>query len=244
MKKAIRIIFPIFLALCILFCTLWYLFVYDRAFTRDMLLNLARYSESQGSHKIATWFYNRAYSQSADNDAVAIELAEQYKSSGNYTKAEYTLSNAIADDGGIELYIALCKTYVEQDKLLDAVNMLDSVTNAAVKAELEKLRPSAPTATPTPGFYNQYLSVTLEAGGGTLYASTDGTYPSVDDEPYGEPISLGDGETAIYALAVADNGLVSPLSIFGYTVGGVITKVDFADSAMETAIRQLLNVSA
>ena len=32
--------------------------------------------------------------------AGAIELAEQYKSSGNFTKAEFTLSNAIADGGG------------------------------------------------------------------------------------------------------------------------------------------------
>lgn len=243
MKKAVRIIFPIFLALCILFCTLWYLFIYDRAFTRDVLLSFARYSESQGNHKLATWFYNSAYSQSADNDAVAIELAEQYKSSGNYTKAEYTLSNAIADDGGIDLYIALCKTYVEQDKLLDAVNMLDNITNVAVKEELEKLRPDAPTATPAPGFYSQYLSVTLEASGGTLYASSKGRYPSITDTPYSEPIPLSDGETTIYALTVAENGLVSPLSIFGYTVGGVITKVDFADAAMETAIRELLGVN-
>ncbi len=243
MKKAIRVILPIFLALCIILCTCWYLFVYDRAFTRDVLLSIARYNDDKGNHTVATWFYNRAYAQAGDNDAVAIELAEQYKSSGNYTKAEYTLSNAIADDGGIDLYIALCKTYVEQDKLLDAINMLDNITNTTVKAELDKLRPDAPATTPTPGFYSQYLSVTLEADGGTLYASTKGIYPSIAEAPYSEPIPLGDGETTIYALTVAENGLVSPLSIFGYTVGGVITKVDFADEAMEVEIRKLLGVS-
>ncbi len=243
MKKAIRIIFPIFLGLCVLFCTFWYLFVYDRAFTRDMLLHFARYSEDQGNHKVATWFYNRAYSQSKDNDAVAIELAEQYKSIGNYTKAEFTLSNAIADDGNIDLYIALCKTYVEQDKLLDAVTMLDNITNPTIKAELDSLRPKAPNATPAPGFYSQYLSVTLEADGGTMYASSNGVYPSVEEEPYSNPIPLSDGENTIYALTIAENGLVSPLSIFGYTVGGVITKVEFADKAIETEVRKVLNVS-
>ena len=215
MKKAVRIIFPVLLALCILFCTFWYLFVYDRAFTRDMLLHFARYSENQGNHKVATWFYNHAYAQSADNDAVAIELAEQYKAIGNFTKAEFTLSNAIADDGSIDLYIALCKTYVEQDKLLDAVTMLDNITNAAIKAELDALRPSAPTATPTPGFYSQYLSVTLESNGGTMFVSSKGTYPSTVDAPYADPIPLVDGENTIYALTVADNGLVSlfPFSV-------------------------------
>ena len=115
MKKGIRILIPILLSLVIIFCTIWYLFVYDRAFTRDMLLSFARYSETQGKHEIATYFYNAAYSQSGNSDSVAIELAQQYKSGGNYTKAEYTLSNAIADGGGVDVYIALCKTYVEQD---------------------------------------------------------------------------------------------------------------------------------
>ena len=244
MKKILKVAIPIVLALAIILCSVWYLFIYDREFTRDMLLNCARLSEEQGNHKLATWFYTTAYAHADDDDSVAIELAEQYKASGNYTKAEYTLSNAIADGGGIDLYIALCKTYVQQDKLLDAVNMLNSITNPEVKEQLDAMRPTAPTASPDPGFYSQYISVTIEAEGGTLYATNDGTYPSIFDTPYADPITLGDGENTIYAVAVADNGLVSPLSIFGYTVGGVIELVKFADSAMEAAIRNALNVSA
>lgn len=243
MKKILKIVIPIVLALAIILCSAWYLFIYDREFTRDMLLSCARFSEEQGNHKLATWFYNTAYAHAGDDDSVAIELAEQYKASGNFTKAEYTLSNAIADGGGIELYIALSKTYVEQDKLLDAVNMLNSITNPEIKKQLDDLRPKAPTSVPEPGFYSQYLSVTIAAEGGTLYATNDGTYPSVSDAPYSEPIALKDGENTIYALTVADNGLVSPVSIFGYTVGGVIELVQFADNAMEAEIRTLLKVS-
>ena len=242
MKKAVRFVLPIILALCIIVCTIWYLFVYDRAFTRDMLLNFARYSESQGNHKLATWFYNSAYLQARDDDAVAIELAEQYKSVGNYTKAEYTLYNAIKDGGGADLYIALCKTYVEQDKLLDAVAMLNGITNEEVKETLEAMRPDAPAATPEPGFYNQYISVSLEASEGTLYASNS-EYPSIKNPAYAEPIALTDGENTIYAVCVAENGLVSPVSIFGYTVGGVITKMEFTDKVMEAEIRKQLNVA-
>lgn len=242
MKKTIRILIPIVLALAIIFCMAWYLFVYDRAFTRDMLLTCARFNENHGNHSLATWFYNRAYSQAGDNDAVAIELAQQYKASGNYTKAEFTLSNAIADGGGIDLYIALCKTYVEQDKLLDAVNMLNNVTSAEIKAELDAMRPTAPTAMPAPGFYSQYISVTLQAENDTIYATNNGEYPSIQAEPYGEAIPLADGENTIYAIAVDENGLVSPVSIFGYTIGGVIEKMEFADTAVEKEIRTLLNV--
>jgi len=118
MKKFLKILLPIGLAVLVIASLIWYLFVYDRDFTRDTLLTIARYSESQGDHATATWFYNIAYAQSGNDDSVAIELAQQYKNSGNYTKAEYTLANAIKDGGGIELYIALCKTYVEQDNFL------------------------------------------------------------------------------------------------------------------------------
>lgn len=243
MKKFLKVTMPIVLAILVIASLIWYLFVYDRDFTRDSLLTLARYSETQGNHTLATWFYNIAYTQSGNDDAVAIELAQQYKASGNYTKAEYTLSNAIKDGGGIDLYIALCKTYVEQDKLLDAVNMLDSVTRPDIAQQLQTLRPSAPIALPAPGFYNQYISVTIAAPHGKIYASTKGQYPSVNDAQYSEPLALTDGENKVYTVAIADNGLVSPLAVHGYTIGGVVKELNFADSAIEASIRQHLNVS-
>lgn len=242
MKKTLRILLPIILALAIVLCMAWYLFIYDRTFTRDVLLTFARYSESQGSHNVAAWFYNQAYSQAGDNDAVAIELAEQYKASGNFTKAEYTLSKAIADGGAVELYIALCKTYVEQDKLLDAVNMLDNITNPQVKDQIAAIRPAAPVSLPAPGFYSQYISVSLESDS-TIYYNANGIYPSTAKSPYENPIALSDGENTIYAVSISENGLVSPLSIFGYTIGGVVEKVEITDAAMNAAIRKALNAS-
>lgn len=243
MKKALRSLVPILLAIAVVCCALWYLFVYDRDFTRDMLLQQARYFEREGKHSIATWFYDQAYAHSSQEDAVAIELAEQYKAAGNYTKAEYTLSNAIADGATTNLYVALCKTYVEQDKLLDAVNMLDNIPDPVIKAELDAMRPASPAVSPDPGFYSQYICVSVSSASGTLYVSTNGEYPSTEDVPYSEPVALGDGETTIYAIAVADNGLVSPLSIYGYTIGGVVEQVSFDDPAMEAEIRSILAVS-
>ncbi len=243
MKKALRIITPILLVIAIIACTCWYLFVYDREFTRDMLLSCARYSESQGNHTLATWFYGKAYAQSGNSDSVAIELAQQYKSGGNYTKAEYTLSNAIADGGGIDLYIALSNLYLEQDKLLDAVNMLNNVTNKQIKQELDKLRPATPTAIPEPGYYSQYISVTVQADSGTLYVNPNGEYPTLDSDPYSDPIALVDGENNIYALTVSEEGLVSELAIYGYTVGGVVQLMEFQDTSVEALVRELLLVS-
>ena len=248
MKKSIRIILPIVLALAIIICTGWYLFIYDRAFTRDVLLHAARYFESNGNHTVSAWFYNHAYMQAGDSDAVAIELAEQYKQSGNYTKAEYTLSHAISDGGGVDVYIALSKTYVEQDKLLDAVEMLNNVTNMDVKKKLDTMRPAMPTSTPDPlstgAYYTQYITVTISSDSGKLYVSQDGEFPSVKEDAYKDGITLKDGKNVIYAVTVLDNGLVSRAAVFGFTVGGVIEQVQFVDTTMEAAFRELLELDA
>lgn len=241
MKKTMKFLIPILLVILILASLVWYFFVYDRTFTRDLLLGQARYHSTHGNPSLASWFYDAAYEYSGQDENVAIELANQFKAEGNYTKAEYTLSNAIADGGTVELYVALCKTYVEQDKLLDAVNMLDNVGNASIKQELDAMRPEAPSSDPAPGFYSQYIPVTLYNKDGTLYYTTDGEYPSTADAPYTEPFTLPAGETTIYSLSVAENGLVSPMTVMGFTVGGVIEEVYFDDPAIEQAVRVLLN---
>ena len=244
MKKILRFLVPLVLVIAIIASIGWYLFVYDRDFTRDFLLGQARYHDDHGNSRMSAWFYNMAYEYSGRDENVAIELANQYKADGNYTKAEVTLYKAINAGGTVELYTALCKTYVEQDKLLDAVNMLSNISNPEIKAQLDALRPSAPVGDYEPGFYSQYISVNLTSSVGTLYCTTNGEYPSTLSAPYSSPITLASGETTIYAIAVADNGLVSPLTILGYTVGGVVEPATFADPAMEKAVREALGVES
>ena len=238
MKKFIRVLVPLLLAVLIIASIGWYLFTYDRGFTRDFLLTQARYNDLHGNSRLSSWFYDLAYNFSNHDENVAIELANLYKADGNYTKAEYTLTNAINSDPSAELFTALCKTYVEQDKLLDAVSLLDKITNPEIKAEIEAQRPDAPISNYAPGYYSQYIDVTLYAAG-KLYYTTDGEYPSVQNPVYESPITLPAGETTVYAIAVDDNGLVSPLTVLGYTVTGVIEEVKFADPAMEAALRQV-----
>ena len=247
MKKAFRIIIPLALTIAILFCAGWYLLVYDRAFTRDILLNTARKLEDSGNLTASAWFYKYAYRQAGDNDAVAIELSNQYKATGNYTKAEYTLTTAIADGGGIDLYIALSKLYVEQDKLLDAVRMISNISNSEIKSQLEQMRPAAPTCTPDPvqdgSHYTQYISIEIHAQAKAMYVNANSIFPSVQTDLYNkQSITLHDGENTIYAIAVGENGLVSPVSIFAFTVGGVVKQVEFVDPVIETTFREILNI--
>lgn len=243
MKKAIKILVPLLLVVFICACIGWYLFVYDRAFTRDTLLSQARYQDTNGNSRLSSWFYNIAYSFSGKDENVAIELANQYKADGNYTKAEYTLTSALNADATAELYTALCRTYVEQNKLLDAMNMLDNIGDPALKAELDAKRPSAPQADKESGYYSQYIEVQLSSTGTILY-TTDGEFPSTKGPLYSSPIQLSAGESTIYAIAVGNDGLVSPTTVLGYTITGVIEEVFFSDEALATAIRAAIHADA
>ncbi len=241
MKRLLKWIIPLLLVVLIITSAFWYMLVYDRSTVQDFLNAQARNSAKDGHFDTATWFYNLSYKLSDKNQNVAIELAEIYKSAGNYTKAESTLTTAIANGGSSDLYIALCKTFIEQDKLLDAVTMLENITDTAVKAELDAQRPAAPTVDQAPGFYSEYITLNFTSEGGDLYITTDGEYPSTASQPSNGTITLDGGETKIYALCVAENGLVSPISIFNYTIGGVVENVTLADPAMDALVRSQLS---
>lgn len=243
MKNIMKRIVPVLLAIAVLACAVWYIFVYDRDFARDLLLTQARYLDSDGQSDLAAWFYDQAYAFADNDEDVAIELANQYKASGNYTKAEYTLSRAIANGPSVKLYTALCKVYVEQDKLMDAVSMLDKVSDPDIKAELEALRPALPAVSMAPAYYTQYITLDITAENGNLYVSLDGEYPSVNEDGYAAAIDLPQGETTVYALVIGENGLVSSLGIYGYTIGGVIEPVVFADPVIEAQVREDLGIS-
>lgn len=244
MKRSLKRILPILLVLAILISIGWYLLVYDRSFTMDLMLDSARFFDARGQYTVASWFYDLAYRYSHNDAKVAITLADQFKKEGNYTQAERTLSNAIADGGSVELYVALCKTYVEQDKLLDAVMMLDQVFDPAIKAQLNAMRPATPVPSVEQGNYSQYLDVQLNCDNGTVYAATGNRYPTTKTAPHTEPIKLASGENIITALAVGENGLVSQPVTLKYVVSGVIEDIALADPVIDQAVRQLLNKQA
>lgn len=244
MKKATKFLVPLLLGLVILGSIFWYLFIYDRAFTRDMLLGQARFQDMHGNSRLSSWFYDIAYDFSGHDDNVAIELANQYKGDGNFTKAEFTLTHTLASKPTVEAYTALCKTYVEQDKLMDAVQLLENVSDPTIKAQLDALRPKAPEADQKPGFYSHYLDIRLVSDGKTICYTTDGSFPSVRNNLFTETITLPDGETTLQAIAVNDLGLVSTISQISYTITGVIKEVTFTDPVMEEAIRAAISADA
>lgn len=240
MKRALKRLLILLVVLGLLGGAAWYFLSYNPELTAGFLAGRGASALAHGNYDSAVNWYTLAHRLTGEDEEIALGLAEAYRGAGNYTKAEYVLANAIADGGSAQVYLALCKTYIEQDKLLDAVTMLDQIADPEIRAQLDAQRPAAPTASLESGFYNAYMDVTLSAPAGTLYVSVGEEYPSTA-QSYSGPISLDLGETTVRAVAVADNGLVSPLSVFGYTISGVVEDVQLTDSALDAYVRQLLS---
>lgn len=245
MKIILKILLPIILILSLLIGLAWFFLEYRPDLTASAMVSAADHAVQEEKYSWAVRFYTVAQWLLPEDPSLPISLADAYKKSGNYTKAEYTLVRAIAESPeNIHLYLALERTYVEQDKLLDAVQMMDHTANEEIREQLRLMRPAAPTVTPEGGYYTEQIEIIPDAGGTPVYLTVDGTYPSLEKDLYTEPITLEPGVSTIVALTVSEDKLVSPVTTVGYTVSGLVEEITIADSGLDTAIRTALGKTA
>ena len=243
MKKILKVLVPILLVVALLVGGYWFFFRYRPDLTTGLLRELAKSSLTQGRTSTAIRFYGWAHDLAPGDASLSLELAEAYRQSGNYTKTEYVLVHGIYEaPEDPRLYAALSQVYVEQDKLLDAQQMLDAISNPEAKAALDRLRPQAPTASPEGAYYSEYITVALSlSGDGACYYTVDGTYPTLAEDSYTEPFTLVGGDTTVCAVAVSPDGLVSPVLYEDYNIAGVVEDVTFHDEALKTTVQDLLH---
>lgn len=245
MKRVLKIVIPLVVVLALLGTAAWFFLSFRADLTAGFLRGQAAKMVERERYSRAVTYYNWAWQLDPENQEIPLALAEAYAGSGNYTKAEYTLVRAIsARPQDVDLYVALCQVYVAQDKLLDAVQMLDRTSDAEVKAALDELRPAAPVLSPENGYYTEYIEVTADGGGNSVYLSIDGDYPSMEDDAYTGPVTLPGGETMVMAVAVDENQMVSQAVQNGYTIGGVVEPVTLNDPAIDAAVREQLGMTA
>jgi Leucine-rich repeat (LRR) protein len=132
---------------------------------------------------------------------------------------------------------------VEQDKLYDAVDLLNNrVPSGSLSEELYAMRPAPPALSHTEGVYEERIEVALTAGEGfRIYVSLTGDYPSVLTGLYTAPLALGPGVTGLIAVAVSDGGLVSDVAEAEFTLENIIDPVVFSDPAIEAVLRKTIN---
>ena len=244
MKRTLKIVIPIVLILAILIGAYWYFIRTNPKLTAGLCTDVADWMMSKDHPSVAVWFYGRARVLDPLNGELSLKLSNAYRRNGNFTMTERTLVKAIQDaPDNTELYLTLSSVFVQQDKLLDAQKMLDNLVNDSVIADISAIRPAAPTVSPEGNRYNDYITVELTGSGkDTIYYTIDGSFPSLVGDAYNGPFQLEAGETTVCAIAVGENGLVSPATYVGYTVAGVVEDVTLHDAALEAQVRETLHI--
>lgn len=237
MKKALITLLVLVLVGALLFGLYYFLW------TPENLASLGSSAMEKGKYSRAIFYYTHASEMDPSNPEYVLSLADAcIADNRNYTQAERSLVNAIREAPSAALYMKLSSVYIAQDKLMDAQKMSDSVTDSAVQAELDAMRPSAPVLSPESGEYDEYVSLELQSGEGQIYYSLTSEYPSLSTPAYEAPIELPAGQTHVQALVVGNNGLVSPLVEADYLVVGVVEDVTFASPELEAYVRETLYI--
>ena len=155
MKKLLITLLVLVLAAALLFGLYYFLW------TPENFAALGARAMRAGNYSRAVSRYSTAVELDPDNAEYVIALADACVANGSYTMAERTLVSALRIAPSTELYLKLSATYVAQDKLLDAQQMLDNINNAAIRAEIDAMRPAARALTPEGGGLSEYITVTL-----------------------------------------------------------------------------------
>lgn len=238
MKKALITVLVLILVGALLFGLYYFLW------TPENFASLGNRAMQSERYDRAIRCYEKAADMEPENADYVLRLADACIAGGSYTKAERSLVTYIRKAPSTELYCKLSAVYIAQDKLLDAQKMLDSITDTAIRAEIDAIRPAAPAITPGNGEYDSYLELTMSGEGGKIYYSLDEQYPSTSGSAYGEPIALPAGQTHVTAILVSDsNSLVSPLVEADYLIVGVVEPVKFASAELEAYMRDELYVA-
>lgn len=214
-----------------------YLFLIDKSLIAEAYLRQGIRLTQEGAYSSAVEKTEQALKLDQDNPDIYLELGELYYTQKDYETAESYLVTGIARKPTVKLYTALSRVYVGQDRLEDAVKLLDGITDPVIKTAISNSRPPLPQLEPLPGYYNERISVSLSEEG---YYSADGSFPSIKS-PYTEPFELGDGDVVISAVAVNSEGLVSVECTGEYSISGVVEQVVFEDKAVEEMARAALS---
>ncbi len=237
MKKALVILSVLAVLVAVVFCLFYFVWTPENmnAWGDDAM--------ADGRVDKAIKWYERAVDAAPESEAYVLDLVNANIADGNFTQAERNLVKGIKKAPTAALYTKLSYVYVQQDKLLDAQKLLDGISDSAIRAEIDAIRPSVPAVSPEGGEYNKLVSVTIDSAVPVYYSLSD-TYPTTQSEPYSESFDLIAGTNRLRAIAVAESGLVSPLYDATYLLVGVVQEINFVSPELEEMVREMLYIAS
>ena len=205
----------------------------------------AERARADGRFDAAVEMMERLVALDPENRDLRRRAAALMAESGAQARAEYHLRQGISMGGPKQasLTAALSELYVSQDKLMDAVALMDGSRGLSAQ-EIADMRPPMPEPDTAPGRYERLVSLRFAAPEGCVcYVSLTGEYPSVR-EGWDEPAALPAGETTVRAVTVDEKGVVSALWTGVYTLDNLNYPIVFREPALEAAARVSLSKPA
>lgn len=237
MKKALIILITLLVLAGLIFSFLYFVW------TPENMMSWGSRALADGKPAKAASWYQKAVDRKPENADYVLALTDAHLADNNFTKAERTLVNGIQASPSAALYTKLSSVYVLQDKLRDALALLDSIADPEIRAEIDALRPAAPIPSHESGEYDELISLAMESDAAVYYSLTD-DYPSTAKNLYTDPIDLPVGTNRVQAVAVSEDGLVSPLYDGSYRLVGVVQELEFVSPQLEAMIREQLYISS
>lgn len=201
-------------------------------------------AEEKGNIDRARFLYTEAVANNGENVQARLKLSKMYLADGDIAVAKQLIKEALSlKNAGIELYLQMSLCYAKELQFESARSVMENAEGDLVRFRLSGMSPAYPQASPPPGTYNEYISVSLTVPEGALcYYAEDGRKPEGRlAKLYTGPIALRRGENTLTAVTVAENGLVSEYLTLKYTLTDIVEKVVFKDSSVEKAARAALS---
>ncbi len=185
--------------------------------------------------------YSLALSLKKNQEEIYLSYADALSEIKDYDGAIELLEQGIDRIAGAEeLYLRKVKIYVAAGRIGAAVDFLDDIDNSYINKKIQAQRPDNLSYAPTQGKYNSSQKVTLTVRKGeTIYYTVNGEDPTLSSSTYSEPITIS-ANTTIIAIAVDENGLVSPRTTLIYEIDNANEPIEFEDAKIEKMVRLAL----
>ncbi len=207
-----------------------------------MLTNQGQAALEAKDYNKATDKFSVALSLKKNREAIYLGYSDALIGNADYSAAIEVLEKGIDRLGGAEeLYLSKAQVLVASGKIGDAVDFLDNITDTYINKKIQASRPADLSYAPAQGKYSKSQEVTIDVRKDeTVYYTLNGEDPTVNSTVYKEPFTVK-GSTVITAIAVSEDGLVSPRLTISYEIDNANEAIDFSDDKIERMVRAALN---
>lgn len=229
----------------LLLLALFYLLFLRASFSGIFLDQALAYYEDE-NYDAAIEKFETALDMDPENLDIYLGYTDALTAAGQYDRAIEIINQGMERIRGEEkLYLRKAKVFVQAGRLGAAVDFLDGIDDGLLNKTIQKRRPANLSYTPSPGKYNSVQKVTLVPQGNetiyyTLTHGTEGEDPTLSSNTYTAPITIS-SDTVLTAIAVDENGLVSPRLTLFFEIDNPNEPIEFSDPTIELMVRNALD---